>query len=292
MKILYSKAIIYARLSKNNKYEQNSIDTQISICKKFADDKNLKIMGIISEIKSARKVHLLHSLNDIINTGKNLILLINTVDRFSRDLIGGCKLLKKALSKNIQIIFVSEGLTNTDVDLNHQIRVKMSFSEQESDRMGERIKRMKNAKRKRGEWPGGRTPYGHVVKKKKKVKEEYEQNVIDFIVAAKIGKVSSKELSELMFNICNCEQIPIRFFDKYDNEITHFKRLNMLTYREIADLLNEYNVPRRKFNKKWTSSYVMNIYQKNKNNNTVNENKTVSIKTRFINYIMGKLSIK
>lgn len=79
---------------------------------------------------------------------------------------------------------------------------------------------------------------------------------IFFIKLAYDGNISSKDLSKQMFKISK-DKTPIDFFQG-DIQIHTLKR-RALTYNEVADLLNQYNVTKR--GKKWTSNSVRNLYK-------------------------------
>ena len=275
--MVYKNCIIYTRLSKssNSKYnnKNNSLDTQLQLCKEYAQKNNLNVKKVYSDIKSARKLHLLPQLNLLLKENNEITLLINTVDRLARNTIDGCKFIKKATNKKINIIFVSENLNTSDCDTVHIIRMKLSAAEKESDIISKRIKQAISLKRKRGEFLGNKTKFGYMtitnnLGHKFLVKNFTEQKVINFIVTIKKGKVSSLTASQLMYRICHTKDIgkPIHYYDKNNNVISHFTKKNALSYEEIANLLNEYKVPNR-YNVQWDKKIVSRIYRDYKLNN-------------------------
>ena len=268
--------VIYSRLSSSTKSKYNisnmSLNTQIHICTQYAKTNNYQIKKIYQEVKSARDITKLKQLNITLEENKETTLLISTVDRFSRNTLQGLEYLQKFTDKKINIIFVSDLINSKDNKF--MIRNKLSFAEKESDMISERVKRSLNNKRRRGEFIGNIAPYGYMIYQKngrryKKV-NNYEQKVNEFIIAIKNGIINSKQATVKMFNICDkkFKDMPIKFFDVDDTEINTFNKTNTLNFQEIANLLNEYEIPYRN-NKKWTNRYVNNIYKKEKNSDLV-----------------------
>lgn len=288
-----SSCIIYTRLSKpsNSIFPDNknlSLSTQLQICEEYAKKNKLNIKKKYTDIKSARKIHLLPQLNQLLKENSDIVLLINTVDRLSRNTEEGCRFINEANKKNIKIVFVSENLHTYDFDTKHIIRMKLSAAEKESDTISRRIKQTNATKRKRGEFLGNRAKYGYYIEningKKYLKKNNFQQKVINFIVQIKTGKISSNIASQLMYRICdeNNINVPIHFYDHKDNIITNFTNINPLNSQEIANLLNDYNVPYIN-NMKWNKKSVYRIFNDNKKTNI---NNTYSLRSK-----MAKLTL-
>ena len=79
---------------------------------------------------------------------------------------------------------------------------------------------------------------------------------MEFIVHARRG-VNCKQLNVLLNKIIPTNTVPINYYDADDTQITTFSKPNMLTFSEIADLLNDYNISNR--SRPWTSGMVSRI---------------------------------
>lgn len=252
---------LYTRVSTKNQGTP-SLKMQQDVCMCFLNNKSININMVYSEISSAynKKQPIL---DNILDTHKSINLYILNISRFSRNIINGIKMLEKAKSNNINIIFIEENVeTNLNSNINI-IRIKILEAQHESEVLSNRITIRNDLKRKRGE-DIGNPQFGKKVRYIKDIKKFTdnieEQNIINFIIQARDG-LCCKKLNKLLQKIVPNEP-PIIFLDN-DNitEITTFKKQNTLSYQEIADLLNDYNICKR--NNMWTYSSVLSVYNSN-----------------------------
>lgn len=251
---------LYTRVSTKN--QETSLQMQQDLCVCFLDKKAIKLNMIYSEVGSAynKKQPIL---DNILDLNKSINLYILNISRFSRNIINGIEMLRKAKSNNINIIFIEENLeTNNNTNINI-IRIKILEAQHESEVLSNRITIRNDLKRKRGE-DLGRPAFGKKLEYIKDIRtithDIEEQNIINFIIQARDG-ICCKKLNTKLHKI-NPMLDPLIFYDNDGiTEITTFKKKNTLNYQEIADLLNDYNIYKR--SKKWTCNSVLNVYNSN-----------------------------
>ena len=266
-----NNCIIYARISSNKQTKYNdsflSIDTQISICDSYAKQNNYTITNTYTEVTSARQFKNQKTLQNIINTiPQNTTIIVSSISRFSRNMFEGLGALREMEKKNINLISVMDNLNYKTQQ--HWIRVKLSEAQEESDLISTRVKvNLQNIKDKGGYV--NMPPYGYKIQRDesnipKKIENSYEQAIIQFIIAIRIGLSTSKELSD-MIKIISGSDIDLNFYDTDNDIIDKFNKPYTLEFDEIANILYDYNV--KKKNKEWTGSMVANIFNRNKPNN-------------------------
>ena len=251
--------ILYSRVSSKDQ-GQDSLNTQTQLCLAFLSSKGIKLDSFYSEIGSAYNGDQ-PVLNSILDKYTNCNLYILNASRFSRNIVNGVTMLKKSYQANINIVFIEDNLESSNVSHRHMIRTKILEAQQESEILSNRITSRNNLKRSRG-WKFGNPIFGKKAKLNDKkvrkfVESKEETNIINFITQAREG-CSCRELNKKLKKIKkNADEI--KFFDKDgETEINYFDRPNTLTYQEIADLLNDYEISKR--GKEWTSSSVSGIY--------------------------------
>lgn len=259
------ETIIFCRVSS---YGQTgpfciSFDVQEQKGNACANKFKLKVMGVIKMVESAYtgKSCTIKSLITK-NRGKNII--IYDVSRFCRNINRGMELLDYALQCNTRLFFVSEGIIwdKEHLGFREKLRQRLHLAEEESRNLARRIKDAKEEKKRRGFHTGGLPKYGYKVlavdKGKILVPEEYEQKVINFIKLCLTTGTSVKALNILMEDISpNFGGCPI-VLDFNGKEVNAIQ--DPLSYAEIADLLNIYEIPKR--GGRWTASNVGKIAKK------------------------------
>ena len=262
-----SQAIIYCRLSNPNQSMINnfhvSIENQLDTCRNYCSTNNFFVVGEVHEIKSARDMNYLYELKKIGESNSNLNLVIYNVTRFSRNILQGLQYIQAFSSKNITIHFVEENArSNQHLDL-HRIRLGLSQSEYESDTISNRVKANNIILRNKG-WKFGQAPYGKEVKMINGIRTfsncNYENQIIKFIKAARIGTGTVMNLNKLLNSILPNNKEPIEFWDwGLGTQITRFDEPYTLSFGEIAELLNSYNICNRA--NIWTASSVNRVFK-------------------------------
>ena len=117
-------------------------------------------------------------------------------------------------------------------------------------------------------WKFGKVPFGKSVTTKNGVRSfkisKNEDDIIRFIRCARINPTAKKlnQILEKIADINDVKKNPIVFIDNYNNcLIDEFTKPYTLTFSEIAELLNSYNVKNR--NIQWSASSVSRIYRLN-----------------------------
>ena len=169
-------------------------------------------------------------------------------------------MLKQSYLKKINIVFIEDNLESSNVTHRHTIRTKILEAQHESEILSNRITSRNNLKRSRG-WEFGNPKYGKKAKLNKNqvrkfVVSKEEQNIINFIIQARDG-CCVRLLNNKLFKI-NPKADPIKFYEG-DMEISYFDKPQTLTYQEIADLLNDYDITKR--GKNWNANSVAGIYK-------------------------------
>jgi DNA invertase Pin-like site-specific DNA recombinase len=264
----YMNSIIYTRISSANQSSFNnrytSIQTQQIECENYCNRQNFVVNQVYSEVKSGRNIKNQRELMEIFNTFNNINLVVYNVDRFTRDCINGIKYIYIAKKKNITIHFVENELKNTNIHDLHKIRTKLSHAVYESDILSNRIRRNNKTLLRNG-WKFGIPKFGFKTRFingiRKTVKSSTEQNIINFIITARTAMKCSK-LNMILKKILPQEKNAIVFLDNDYKIIRSFDRPNTLSFGEIAELLNEYNITNR-YHKQWTAGSVNRIFKNN-----------------------------
>ena len=250
--------ILYTRVSTGNQGSQ-SLDAQNQLCLNYLNSNGLTLSSSFREIGSAYSGNQ-SVLNFIINTFNNVNLYVLNVSRFSRNVINGLEMLKIAHSKKITIHFIEENLVSSNRTHSHQIRVKLSESQHESEIISNRINNINEVLRNGG-WEFGVAEYGKksdmICGIRKFIPNTYEKSIIDFICQARNG-VSCRLLNNKLRKI-KPGAVSINFYDKDgETKINFFDKSQMLTFQGISDLLNDYDIKKR--GKFWTAGSVNNVY--------------------------------
>jgi len=271
--------IIYARISSPNQAEYNgqhfSIENQISRCTEYCQTNLFNITDVVTEVVSARDINKQNGLINIYNTKSNCNLVVFNISRFSRNTSQALDWINKFKSKHINIIFMEENIHLTSFIDMHRLRLGLSQAELESNQISHRIKSTNNLLKSKG-WKFGRESFGYKSCRQKGIRKfqinKEEQMIMDFIIGSRKG-VSCRKINKLLNKIIPTNKIPIKYYDSDDiTPIESFSKPNMLTFTEIADLLNDYNIKNR--SREWNYGMVSRIYKNvsNPNLNKINFN--------------------
>lgn len=258
--------ILYARLSSQNKQNNSvSIESQMFVAKQHISMfmQNANVIGEYSEVCSARNMNKLQVLNKIIKNNKDCILMVHNISRFSRNLQQATNLLTTMKTKNIDLISVSEACDTSTINGIHQINTLISQAELESNMTSLRIIRSINFRKQLGHHIGN-AKFGYKIERvngiRKLCANDDEQCVLNFIIACRTPKTSSKFLN-ILLNRISVHKEPLEL-DDCDYIV------NVLAFENIADILNEYEVP-YKNGKQWTSNNVGYVYKQNMNKHNI-----------------------
>jgi len=238
------KCVVYNRLSLST-VDNSSLLRQEHFCTKYASGAKLKVSEIHKEVCSAykKKPNVLNSLVQ----RNNLYLIVYNVSRFSRSLKLGLEMLSTLFTNGGKVYFVDEGVEYAhDSDLD-KLKIFLLKAELESDVISHRVKSSKKYLREKGKYSGGSIPFGYTIDKDNVIIPDLsESSIIKFIkecgckrvIASRLNNIMRKIMMELFPNV------------KYTSIILYnvdgkSRRINKLSYANIADLLNSYDIKKR-----------------------------------------------
>lgn len=254
------KSLLYTRVSTSSQADY-SLTFQYQLCLNYINENGILLSESFSEIGSAyngnQKI-----LNSLLTNNSNCNLYIWNISRFSRNISKGVEMIGLAKKNKINIHFIEDNLDSSKISHLHQIRVKISEAQLESETLSSRLNSRNSQLRAEG-WTFGKPVFGKkIVKqsgKRKFSKCDDEKKVIDFIVQARNG-ISCRLLNKKL-KLIDSKAPAINFYDKDgETKINYFNESETLTFSEIADLLNDYNIKKR--GKIWSASSVNNVYKK------------------------------
>ena len=260
--------IIYCRVSTFSQAGDNStsLESQEYNAKALASERGYRVKQICKEVKSAYNSSMA-TLNDIFRTNRNLVVVMNDVSRFCRNIVDGLKMVEIALAKNNTLVFVADSLTISNqnkADVMDQFTRLLKAAEVESARLGARIKVAQKYLKDTGKYAGGALPYGMGIRRSANpyvnntlLENKSERDIIEFIATCKKNIIASDDLNAHMRKISPL--VPYVDINCYDtDQVTPLKTINTaLTNAEIADLLNDYHVKKR--GRPWTAAMVKSI---------------------------------
>jgi DNA invertase Pin-like site-specific DNA recombinase len=260
------KCVIYCRVSSlgQNVYNKSvSLRSQECICGKFSYENKLNPRRIYKEINSAYN-RIPPVLSEVVNL-KNTVIVIASVDRFSRSSKFGIEMSKKCIQNGNSLIFIREKLHIVKITDVQKLSEILKMTEGESKLISERVKTSKKYLKDAGLYSGGTIPYGYTLVKRKLVPHTYEQNVINFIKICKNPIIKSKDLNDAMKKISSYEKY--EYIDCYDTDGDVVSCITeSLSNAEISNLLNSYKIEKRK--KLWNASKISRIYSRLYNQST------------------------
>jgi len=142
------KAHIYCRVSTK---QSKSRDLQENECKKYCDDNGIVISKIYKHVQSSRNMKNKEYVQNIINNmEKGDVLIIHSICRFSRNMLGGLEILNELEKKGMKIYSVDDHVGYDDIFDRRKFRDIMNDAELETDKISHRVKKTKryNSKRK------------------------------------------------------------------------------------------------------------------------------------------------
>jgi site-specific DNA recombinase len=165
------KTVIYARKSTKKLGQKETIENQIKICKRYAQDNGLEIVDIKTDAATGtddlNRPEVKELITDAI-AGKYDCVIMKGISRLYRDTEKGLGLIKKLDRSGIRVITVEEMFdsqehrTSTNkLDLS-RITMYLMFSEMESKKLADRIKHTQIEKAHAGEWnQASSVPFGY-----------------------------------------------------------------------------------------------------------------------------------
>ena len=165
------KVAIYARVSRADKDDPNSIPVQLADCREHAEDQGWEVVAeFVDEGISAYNVKKtrpgFEDLLEFMRARGAEVILVREIERLLRQDKDGARILELYASAGFRLI---ASVLESDIDLS-RARDRKDFKERVagavfySERLSEKIRRTTSRKAERGEWSGGgRRPFGYRV---------------------------------------------------------------------------------------------------------------------------------
>jgi DNA invertase Pin-like site-specific DNA recombinase len=257
---------IYLRVSTTQQArpEHVSLEVQQQKCMELYTKEALNCHGhnyfVYSDTRSGRNPEKLKAQQSMLSQVKaGDIVCVYSFDRLSRDVGYAAELLKRLDSQNVILKSVMEPLDHKTPSGRYQFINLVNTAEYASRQLGQKVREALNMIRQKGGHVG-QVPYGWMTVRdnennvNRKVLCEPEQRVIMFIHGLRGDTMTINALNGKLRDLSpqSGQFIPfvIDGVNKPDKDA--------VPYSNIADLLNEYDVPYRK-NKPWTASIVSSI---------------------------------
>lgn len=253
--------IIYCRVST----PEQDIKAQEYSCAQFCMQNDYVIKDAIIETGSAYKEGQTPKLDELINTKSNFILLVNRIDRFSRNLVICDKNLKIMKDNNIILKSVNDYIDLSSPIGRHTFRNNVSQCQLESETLGERQRSSIKYRIENGIFIGP-TKFGYKLENKIKIQDKYEQSIIKFISDNLYKTKTSDSFSKDLFKILENTDKPKEFYvnvifsDSNGNDVLN----SYITTTIMSDILNEYELLKR--GKEWNPTKIRNLYNSILNN--------------------------
>lgn len=261
------KAYIYTRVSSEKQANPNhvSLDVQKAECVKMAKELGYTKFEYIREIGSALNPNKLQGQTRMWNKIKpNQAVFIYDYDRLSRNIEFATALMVKIKKKNIKLHCVRFPLDYSTPEGYHALIGKFNDAELSSRLLGEKIKASLNHIREQGGCVGA-APYGYEIipESGRKLQSNFvEQRVMKLIHAMNKGDYTVDQINNLLLTKCvpqddDSLQVPLIIKNLDGTDVNSV----CLTYKDIADQLNDYKVFRR--GKAWGETSIRNICKRN-----------------------------
>ena len=228
-------AVIYARYSSEKQTEQ-SIEGQIRVCNEFAAKNDIKIVDTYIDRATTgtndNRAAFQKMLSDSDKKPIWDLVLVYALDRFGRNSID-IAVNKQRLQKNNIILISATQKTSVNIDGSKNLdgiileNVLIGLSEYYSAELSQKVRRGQRESRQKGNFLGGKVPYGYRVENKKVLIDEERAEVIRLIFQLYAnGKCVREILDEL-------NRIGILYNGKPMYQSTLFKILKLEKYTGI-----------------------------------------------------------
>lgn len=205
------RVIIYARISDRKQLDGVSLETQVDKCTKYSDEQGWCIVRIIQEVYTGmeyRERKLLSEAREMIRNNEADILLVNSLDRLSREMIHQAVLMDEIKHHGAELVSVTENID--DSPLGQFMRQALGFAAAvEREKFLERSKRSIDKRLQDGKLIGvGVARYGYVYNEdhSKYLMHPEEAPIVERIYKMRLSGISCKRIAIIL----NEEGIPSR----------------------------------------------------------------------------------
>ena len=174
------RAALYCRVSTQEQSQKDfsSLEVQEEKCKKYCDLNEYKIVAIYKETASGGSVKGRPKLEELFRSarqGEIDVVVVTKLDRFTRSISDFFIKYNDLEENNVEIVAVDQPEISTDSAMGRVMRnMLLAFAEFEREMIRIRTTEGMRAKLERGEWRGGPTPIGYILKDKKLIQEPFE----------------------------------------------------------------------------------------------------------------------
>ena len=181
-------AAIYARYSSASQTEQ-SIEGQLHVCNQYAKSNDLIIVDTYIDRATTGTNDNRAAFQQMLKDSENAtweVVLVYAIDRFGRNSIE-VALNKQKLKNNKKILISATQRTSENLDGTKNLdgilleNVYIGIAEYYSAELSQKILRGLTESRKKGQFCGGKVPYGYFVKDKKVYIDEENAKIVRFI---------------------------------------------------------------------------------------------------------------
>jgi DNA invertase Pin-like site-specific DNA recombinase len=259
--------IIYCRVST----PEQDMKAQEYACAQYCMQNDYIIKDVVNETGSAYKMGQTPKLDNLIKNNSNFILLVNRIDRFSRNIVICDNNLKIMKNNNIILKSVNDYIDLSSPIGRHTFRNNISQCQLESEIIGKRVKTSIKYRIENGLFIGV-PKFGYKIKNNVKIQDKYEQSIIKFILdnlyKTKTSNAFSKDLFKVLKNTDKPEDfyVDVIFADKNGNDVPD----SYITTSIVSDILNEYELFKR--GKEWNPKKIRNL-----NNSILNDFNNLNI---------------
>lgn len=254
--------IIYCRVST----PEQDMKAQEYACAQYCMQNDYIIKDAITETGSAYKPGQTPKLDKLIKTKSNFILLVNRIDRFSRNLVICDVNLKIMKDNNIILKSVNDYIDLSSPIGRHTFRNNISQCQLESETIGERIRSSIQYRIENGLFIGV-PKFGYKLENKIKIQDKYEQSIIKFIsdnlYKTKTSALFSRDLFKVLKNTDKPKEFYVNVEFNWPNGDIN-KEAIVISTSMMSDILNEYELLKR--GKEWNPTKIRNLYNDILNN--------------------------
>lgn len=181
-------AVIYARYSSDNQSEQ-SIEGQLRVCEEYAQKNNILILGTYIDRAMTGTNDNRPDFQRMIKDSETSVwevVLVYAIDRFGRNSIE-VAINKQRLKSNKKVLISATQRTSENLDGTKNLdgilleNVYIGIAEYYSAELSQKILRGLKESRRKGQFCGGKVPYGYYVKDKKLHIDEEKAKIVRFI---------------------------------------------------------------------------------------------------------------
>ncbi|MBQ7307746.1 MAG: recombinase family protein [Clostridia bacterium] len=174
-----SKAVIYARYSSDSQTEQ-SIEGQLRVCKEYSEKNGLVIINEYIDRAMTGTNDKRPALQQILYDSKDKsfnFVIVYKLDRFSRNRYDSAVSRAILVKNGVKLLSATENISDAPEGILLD-SVLVGLAEYYSVELSQKVKHGLKESRIKGQFTGGRTPYGYNVENLKIIINEIQANIV------------------------------------------------------------------------------------------------------------------